>query len=147
METIAPVGPVYQAGTFSGNPISVVAGLATLNYIKSKGKAFYERLESKTNTIVNAFRDCEENNPPFQINHIASMFQIFFTPNFVYDYRSAKTADVARFKTYHTKLLENEVYIPPSQFETCFVSESLTREDVHKTNEAIAHSLSSPRTV
>ena len=142
MEKIAPVGPVYQAGTYSGNPISVVAGLATLEYIKSKGKAFYEKLESKTNTILNTFREREEKNLPLQINHVGSMFQIFFTPNPVYDYRSAKTADVKRFKTYHTKLLENGVYIPPSQFETCFVSESLTGEDIHKTKEAIARSLS-----
>jgi glutamate-1-semialdehyde 2,1-aminomutase len=142
METVAPAGRVYQAGTFSGNPISVVAGLATLEYIKSKGHAFYERLESKTNALVETFRDfARDKSHPFQISHIASMFQIFFAPSSVYDYRSAKAADLARFKTYHTKLLEKGVYIPPSQFETCFVSESHTREDIHKTKEAIALSL------
>jgi glutamate-1-semialdehyde 2,1-aminomutase len=144
MEMVAPAGGVYQAGTFSGNPISVVAGLATLEYIKSKGEAFYEMLESKCNAIVKGLTDLiEEKNYPFQINHISSMFQIFFTPNRVYDYRSAKTADLARFKTYHRELLEKGIYMPPSQFETCFVSESHTREDIDQTVEAMKSSLGS----
>ena len=106
MEMVAPAGGVYQAGTFSGNPISVAAGLATIEYIKSKREIFYETLESKTNALVEALSDLvAEKNYPLQISHISSMFQIFFTPNPVYDYRSAKTADLARFKTYHRKLL------------------------------------------
>jgi glutamate-1-semialdehyde 2,1-aminomutase len=144
METVAPAGGVYQAGTFSGNPISVVAGLATLEYIKSKGQGFYKVLESKSNTIVRGLTELiEERSYPFQINHISSMFQIFFTPNRVHDYRSAKTADLAQFKSYHRKLLEQGIYIPPSQFETCFVSESHTREDIDKTLQAMRSSLGS----
>lgn len=144
MEMIAPAGGVYQAGTFSGNPISVVAGLATLEYIKSKGEGFYEMLESKTNAIVKALSDLKaEVDYPIQVNHISSMFQLFFTPSSVYDYRSAKTADVARFKTYHRKLLEKGIFTPPSQFETCFVSEAHTRQDVDQTKEVMAYSLRS----
>lgn len=139
---IAPSGKVYQAGTFSGNPVSVVAGLATIEYLKSGGTAFYRELESKTKVIVKALTDLKaDQNYPLQINHVSSMFQIFFTPNYVCDYRSAKTADVARFKSYHKKLLEKGIFIPPSQFETCFVSEAHTRQDIDETIETIAFAL------
>jgi len=142
MKMVAPAGGVYQAGTFSGNPISVAAGLATLEYIKSKREVFYDMLESKTEAIVKAFGDVvHERNCPFQISHISSMFQVFFTGNRVYDYRCAKTSDLARFKIYHGRLLEKGIFIPPSQFETCFVSESHTREDIDQTIEAMAASL------
>lgn len=142
MKMVAPAGKVYQAGTFSGNPISVVAGLATLEYIKSKGEAFYEMLESKTNAIVKALRELkEEKDYGLQINHISSMFQIFFTSYTVYDYRSAKTADVAIFKSYHEKLLKKGIFVPPSQFETCFVSEAHTKQDIDKTIETITFAL------
>jgi len=142
MKMVAPAGRVYQAGTFSGNPISVVAGLATLGYIKSKGEAFYKMLESKTSSIVKALRELkEEKDYGLQINHISSMFQIFFTSNTVYDYRSAKTADVARFKSYHEKLLKKGIFIPPSQFEACFVSEAHTKQDIDKTIETITFAL------
>jgi glutamate-1-semialdehyde 2,1-aminomutase len=139
MEMVAPSGRVYQAGTFSGNPISVVAGLATLKYIKSKGEDFYQILESRTNALVKALKDLiPERDCPFQINHISSMFQIFFSPNRIHDYGSAKTSNVVRFKTFHRRLLERGIYIPPSQFETCFLSESHTREDIDQTTEAMA---------
>jgi len=142
MEMVAPAGKVYQAGTFSGNPISVVAGLATLTYIKSKGEAFYKILESKINTIIKALKDLKEDKDNrLSINHISSMFQIFFTLDDVYDYRSAKTADVARFKFYHKKLLEEGIFIPPSQFETCFISETHTKQDIDKTIETITFAL------
>lgn len=146
MQMVAPAGKVYQAGTFSGNPVSVVAGLSVLRYIKSRGDVFYRTLESKTMQIVNALRDIkEEESDQFQANHISSMFQIFFTPNHVYDYRSAKTADVSRFKAYHMKLLDNGIFIPPSQFETCFVSESHTREDIDASIKAMALALDSSK--
>ena len=142
MRMIAPSGKVYQAGTFSGNPVSVVAGLATIEYLKSGGTAFYRELESKTKVIVKALTDLKaDQNYPLQINHVSSMFQIFFTSNYVCDYRSAKTADVARFKSYHKKLLEKGIFIPPSQFETCFVSEAHTRQDIDETIETIAFAL------
>lgn len=144
MTMVAPAGKVYQAGTFSGNPISVVAGLATLEYIKSEGEVFYKTLESKTKAIAKALRNLKsEKNDRFQINHISSMFQIFFTSNHVYNYHYAKTADLERFKAYHRKLLEKGVFIPPSQFETCFVSESHTKEDINETIEAMASALDS----
>jgi glutamate-1-semialdehyde 2,1-aminomutase len=143
MEMIAPSGKVYQAGTFSGNPVSVAAGLATIEYIKSKGNEFYETLESKTKTIADALVNIrEEKNRQFQINHISSMFQIFFTSECVCNYNSAKTADVALFSSYHQKLLEKGVFIPPSQFETCFFSASHTAQDINETKEAMTYALS-----
>ena len=142
MELIAPAGGVYQAGTFSGNPVSVTAGLATLRYIKSKGDAFYKALEAKTQAIIDTlYYVKEKENRKFQINHISSMFQIFFTPERVYDYNSAKTADVALFQSYHRKLLEKGVFVPPSQFETCFVSESHTFQDINETKKALISAL------
>jgi glutamate-1-semialdehyde 2,1-aminomutase len=142
MQMIAPSGKVYQAGTFSGNPISVVAGLATVAYLKAGGKAFYAELESKAGTIVRAIDDLKtDKDYPLRINHVSSMFQIFFTSNQVYDYPSAKTADVERFKTYHKKLLEKGVFVPPSQFETCFASEAHSKKDIDETIEAITYAL------
>jgi glutamate-1-semialdehyde 2,1-aminomutase len=142
MSLVAPAGAVYQAGTFSGNPVSVVAALATLRYIKSKGGVFYKGLETKTNALAAALSTVlEEGGCRFQINHVSSMFQIFFTPEKVYDYRSAKTADVELFKAYHRGLLGKGVFVPPSQFETCFVSEAHTMQDINETLEAIAFAI------
>ena len=143
MELIAPAGGVYQAGTFSGNPVSVTAGLSALEYIKSKGDAFYKAMEAKTKALIDALYNVrEEKNRQFQINHISSMFQIFFTPERVYNYNSVKTANVALFQSYHRKLLEKGVFIPPSQFETCFVSEAHTLQDIYATSNALISALS-----
>lgn len=142
MSLVAPAGGVYQAGTFSGNPVSVVAALATLEYLKSKGKSFYEALETKTDTLVAALVDLlEARGLRFTVNHISSMFQVFFTAAPVSDYSSVKTADVGLFQRYHRKLLEKGVFIPPSQFEACFISEAHTMEDVNKTLAAMASAL------
>jgi glutamate-1-semialdehyde 2,1-aminomutase len=142
MSLVAPAGGVYQAGTFSGNPVSVAAALATLGYIKSKGGVFYEALETKTNAIVAALGDIvEERGCRFQINHVSSMFQIFFTSEGVYDYKSVKTADVELFRAYHRGLLGKGVFVPPSQFETCFVSEAHTMQDINETLDAMAFAL------
>ena len=142
METIAPLGKVYQAGTFSGNPISVTAGLATLRTIKNKGKAFYYELESERKLLCGAIRDFfEDESYPAQINDVASMFQIFFSEAEVYDYETARKADKEKFTSFHSKLLEKGIFLPPSQFETCFISAAHSKADVAKTVEAIQKSL------
>jgi len=93
--------------------------------------------------IVEALSEIvEEKNYRFCINHISSMFQIFFSSERVYDYRSAKTADAALFAGYHRKLLERGVFFPPSQFETCFVSESHSEQDIVATVKAMSFALS-----
>jgi glutamate-1-semialdehyde 2,1-aminomutase len=142
MQMVAPSGKVYQAGTFCGNPISVAAGLAALKTIRMGGDSFYEELESKRRMICDAVQDlAEDANYPVKVNGIASMFQIFFTPSEVYDYESAKKADKTKFMNYHRKLLEKGIFIPPSQFETCFISTAHSKEDIEKTVEAIKESL------
>ena len=144
MQMVAPIGKVYQAGTFSGNPVSVAAGLATLETIRRDGDSFYYELELKRRMICDAVRDlAEDAHFPVQVNGIASMFQLFFADSEVYDYESAKKADKARFMVYHRKLLEKGVFVPPSQFETCFVSSVHSKEDVEKTVEAVEESLRS----
>jgi len=142
MEMVAPYGKVYQAGTFSGNPMSVVAGLSTLRTIRNIGKSFYADLEKKRKKICDRIHEiAEEHNYPIQINSVASMFQIFFSESEVYNYEIARKADKERFMVYHRKLLENGIFIPPSQFETCFISSAHSEKDVERTAEAIVESL------
>jgi glutamate-1-semialdehyde 2,1-aminomutase len=142
MEMVAPLGKVYQAGTFSGNPISVVAGLAALQIIRRKSHTFYHRLELKRKRICDAVQDLTEDlGYPVQVNGVASMFQLFFTKSEVNDYKSAEKADKTKFMAYHKKLLENGIFIPPSQFETCFISSEHSIEDVEKTVEAMGESV------
>ena len=142
MENVAPAGKVYQAGTFSGNPVSVVAGLVTLKKILRKGDSFYSTLKSKRKMICDAVEDfVVDNHFPVQVNSISSMFQFFFTENEVSDYDSAKKADKVKFMIYHKKLLENGIFVPPSQFETCFISYEHSREDIEKTVDIFEESL------
>jgi glutamate-1-semialdehyde 2,1-aminomutase len=142
MERIAPFGKVYQAGTFSGNPISVVAGLATLKSIKAKGKAFYQELNSKRRIICKAVEDlAEDMGFPVQVNGIASMFQLFFAKDEVIDYESALKADRVKFADYHRELMKNSVFVPPSQFETCFISSAHSKEDIEASIEAFSDAL------
>ena len=142
MQMVAPTGKVYQAGTFSGNPLSVTAGLATLRTIQRKSSTFYRELELKNKRISDTVRDlAEDHGLPVQVNNVASMFQIFFGGSEVYDYESAKKADKARFMRYHKKLLKRGIFIPPSQFETCFISSEHSEEDVRKTIEAMEESM------
>jgi glutamate-1-semialdehyde 2,1-aminomutase len=142
MRLTAPSGKVYQAGTFSGNPISVVAGLATLMAIRQKGRAFYDEMEQKKKKLCDGIRDLQRDGKyPVTVNEIASMFQLFFTDGEVNDYKSAKRADTAKFMTFQKKLLENGVFVPPSQFETCFISSEHSQEDIEETLLAIEESL------
>jgi glutamate-1-semialdehyde 2,1-aminomutase len=134
MKMIAPSGKVYQAGTYSGNPISVIAGLATLKFLCDSGEEFYAKMENKCEAIVKPLEKViGESDLRLQINHVASMFQLFFTEKAVYDYASAKTADNAKYLKFHKNLLTQGVFLPPSQFETCFLSAVHSAEDLDKT--------------
>ncbi len=136
MNVIAPLGPVYQAGTLSGNPLAVTAGLTTLRVLKEEG--VYEQLEEKgfylSEGVKDAFRDA---GISVQSHRIGSMFCNFFTSITVTDYDTAKTSDTALFGKYFAGLLNEGVYIAPSQFETGFVSLAHTKEDLNKTIEAV----------
>jgi glutamate-1-semialdehyde 2,1-aminomutase len=136
MQLIAPSGKVYQAGTFSGNPVSVAAGLATLTMLSSRGAGFYQQMTAKCQTVVNPLKKIAE-ELKLQVVSVASMFQVFFTQTPVCDYRTVKTADSARFKAYHAELLKKGVFVPPSQFETCFVSSAHSAEDLQTTTESL----------
>lgn len=141
MRLIAPSGKVYQAGTYSGNPISVAAGLATLKILRSR-KRFYSEMEKKCEKLVRQLnRVADELGVQMQVNHVGSMFQMFLTGKPVYDYASAKAADNRRFMALHRRLLEKGVFLPPSQFETCFISWAHSKKDLGKTVEAMAESL------
>ncbi len=139
MQMIAPSGKVYQAGTFSGNPVSVAAGLATLRTLNEKGPSFYQEMAAKCQTIVNPLRKLtQEQKPRLQVVNVASMFQIFFTETPVCDYTTVKTADSAKFHAYHAELLNRGVFVPPSQFETCSLSSAHSAKDLRTTAEAIS---------
>ncbi len=135
MQELAPSGPVYQAGTLSGNPLAMAAGKATLKALRTEG--IYEVLEQKSadlhRGLENSFREA---NVPVWINRIGSMFTVFFTPDEVFDFISASSSDTDRYASYFKNMLAEGINMAPSQFETEFVSVAHTDEDVEKTVEA-----------
>ncbi|MBN1570296.1 MAG: glutamate-1-semialdehyde 2,1-aminomutase [Acidobacteria bacterium] len=135
MKWVAPEGPVYQAGTLSGNPLAVAAGIATLKTLKKPGTyAKIERMavELATGLLIAA----ERAGIPVQINNIGSMFTVFFASSPVTDFQKAKTSDTDRYAKFFNAMLERGVYFPPSQFETCFVSLAHTHNDIKSTIQA-----------
>jgi glutamate-1-semialdehyde 2,1-aminomutase len=130
MSLVAPAGPVYQAGTLSGNPLAVAAGLAMLRYLKAHPEV-YGDLERRTAEITAAAPGS------ITVNRAGSMFTLFFTGEPVTDYASARRADTKRFAEFFHAMLERGIYLPPSQFEAAFVSAAHSDEDVRHTAEAI----------
>jgi glutamate-1-semialdehyde 2,1-aminomutase len=126
MRKIAPLGPVYQAGTLSGNPLAVAAGLAMLRYLIAHPEV-YETLESRAAQLT------AWTPPGITVNRVGSMFTFFFSPTPVTDWESAKKCDTARFGKFFHFLLERGVYIAPSQFEAGFVSAAHSEEDIRMT--------------
>jgi len=148
MEKLSPLGDVYQAGTFSGNPVSVTAGYATIRYLIENEDKVYPRLESYCEELAKALVDLSERHGlAVQVHRLASMFQVFFSPRPVDDYASARLSDVRRFRAYFMSLLESGVFVPPSQFETCFVSAAHSDEDLEATIEAFDKALASATSV
>jgi glutamate-1-semialdehyde 2,1-aminomutase len=135
MELVAPLGPVYQAGTLSGNPLAMAAGAATLRLLSEPG--VYERLESLSARLVDGLADAARSaGVPYVGNRVGSMFTGFFTPGPVVDYASAKRSDTACYARFFHALLEHGVYLAPSQFEAGFVSLAHTEDDIDQTLEA-----------
>ncbi|WP_323758418.1 glutamate-1-semialdehyde 2,1-aminomutase [Roseivirga sp.] len=141
MDFVSPVGPVYQAGTLSGNPVAMAAGLAMLRQIKNEN-SLYERLANITQRIEEGFqKNLDTLGLPYTMNRIGSMISIFFTDQKVTDFVSAKTCDTALFGKYFREMLNNGVYLAPSQFETLFISDSITEALADKVIEANYKSL------
>lgn len=128
MEQVSPAGPVYQAGTLSGNPIAMSAGLAMLNFL-NENPWVYDQLDTITRRIEEGFRaNLKQVNEKFTINRIGSMISLFFTEQEVVDFATAKTSDTDLFGRYFNAMLENGVYIAPSQFESLFISTAITED-------------------
>ena len=129
MSWIAPEGPVYQAGTLSGNPLAVSAGIATLKALKKPGT--YSRLERISAELAEGLLNAAaEAGVPAQVNRVGSMFTVFFAEAPVKDFQTAKASSTARYAKFFHTLLEGGVYFAPSQFEACFVSLAHSRRDV-----------------
>ncbi len=137
MEMVAPSGPVYQAGTLSGNPIAMAAGLAQLK-ILWEVHDIYKRLFQKGEILFEGIRKIfVEKEIGYQVKAVASLGSIFFTETPVRDYQSAKTSDTAAFSKYFEYMLEHGVHLAPSQFEAIFLSDAHTEEDIHQFLELI----------
>lgn len=137
MEMVAPVGPVYQAGTLSGNPVAMAAGLAQLHLLKNTPH-FYEELHKKSERLFTGMEAIlKEAQSPYQLNHIGSLGCLFFTDQPVRDYASAKTSDTEAFAGYFSHMLKEGIYLAPSQFEAMFVSAAVTEEEIDETLTAV----------
>ncbi|MEW6683617.1 MAG: glutamate-1-semialdehyde 2,1-aminomutase [Nitrospirota bacterium] len=135
MEMIAPAGPVYQAGTLSGNPLAVSAGIATLKLLQ-KPKV-YEVLEARSAALADGLAETAKSaGVSVQINRAGSVLTVFFTATPVRDYATAKTADTTRFARFFSAMLDAGVYLPPSQFEAWFVSLAHTEREIERTLKA-----------
>ena len=136
MDKLAPQGPIYQAGTLSGNPVCISAGIATLEKLKSLNS--YNQLEKMTKKLCEQIsRVLNEADIPHTINRIGSMFTLFFNPGLVTDYESAKKSDTARYAKFFRRMLKAGIYLPPSQFEACFLSTKHTQKDIDKTINSV----------
>src|SRR5437016_11868543 len=147
MDLIAPLGPVYQAGTLSGNPLAVSAGLATLRYLRDHRKMIYSRLDKVCGELVEGVAAAANDaGVPICYNRVGSMFTWFFTAGPVINWDSAARSDTEAFGSFFRFMLDNGIYLPPSQFEAAFLSAAHTAEDVQQTIAAAkqAFALSAP---
>jgi glutamate-1-semialdehyde 2,1-aminomutase len=140
MQLVAPLGPVYQAGTLSGNPLAMAAGIVTMRELAAPGT--YERLAALSRgLVVGLSRAARQRGVPMQTAAIGGMWGFFLADGPVTDYAAAKRADIAGFKKFFHACLEEGVYLPPSPFESCFVSSAHVAADVERTIDAFEHAL------
>lgn len=136
MKHIAPLGSVYQAGTLSGNPLAMIAGFTLLSHLKDN-PSVYDELEEKGSYLKNGLQKVlAASNIPFVINHIGSMISVHFSDKPVTDFASAASANNAFFSKYFHAMLDRGIYLPPSAFESWFLSNALSRDDLDRTIEA-----------
>lgn len=140
MEQIAPVGPIYQAGTLSGNPLAMTAGFETISALT---KESYEEINKKADRLVEGFKQAAEDYEiPLHINRAGSMLGVFFTNEKVVNFDAAKTSNLEYFSKYYQAMIEEGIFLPPSQFEGLFLSTEHTDADIEKTIEAIRKAFS-----
>lgn len=140
MNMVAPLGPVYQAGTLSGNPLAMRAGLASLARVESSD--FYRRLDEKAKRLATGLRDAlRQSGIPGEVNAVGSLLTLFFNANRVSNYADAKRSDTALFAAFFRQMLGRGALLPPSQFEALFISAAHTDEDIDRTVAAAHASL------
>src|SRR5207237_1318226 len=133
MEMVAPLGPMYQAGTLSGNPLAMAAGLATLRHLKKRPE-IYSALENNSAALVDGvMRAAKKGGVAMRANRVGSMFTWFFTEREVTDWNSAAKCDTKKFGKFHRAMLESGVYLPPSQFEAAFMSAAHGEKEIELT--------------
>lgn len=138
MDRVSPTGPVYQAGTLSGNPIATTAGIETLKILKAHPE-YYKQIDVSAKKLADAYRKmAKEKNIPLHVNQIGSLLSAFQTGEVVDDYDSALTSDTNAYTEYFWKMLDNGIYVAPAQFEAMFVSVAHTKEDIERTCEVIS---------
>lgn len=143
MQEVSPSGPVYQAGTLSGNPLAMAAGYALLSELQ-ENPIHYDGLEEKTTYLYNGLREVfSKLEVPVQLNRVGSMMSIFFTGEKVVDFDTARTTDEELFKRFFHKMLEQGIYLPPSPYESFFLADSLTEEHLDRTIDAAERSMRS----
>ena len=142
MDMIAPVGPVYQAGTLSGNPLAMAAGIATLCQLKANREQFYRQLDEMSGKLVaGVLEAAQQAGVTMTANRVGSMFTFFFTEHQVTDWDSAATCDTAKFGRFHSAMMDAGVWLPPSQFEAAFLSTAHTNGDIDDTIAAAREAL------
>ena len=141
MEHIAPLGNVYQAGTLSGNPLAMIAGYTLLKELK-QSPSIYQQLEEKGQYLEEGLKKVlEKANTPFVINHLGSMISVHFSEQPVIDFATASSANNALFNKFFHAMLDRGVYLPPSAYESWFLSDALTQQDLDATINAVEESL------
>ena len=137
MELLAPLGPVYQAGTLSGNPLAMAAGLATVDHLKQHAAQIYPQLEASSKAVAEGVAaEAAKASVPITLNRVGSMWTWFFTPNPVADYDDAARSDTAAFGRFHRGMLEAGIWLPPSQFEAMFLSTAYGPTEIEATISA-----------
>ena len=143
MKHLAPEGPIYQAGTLSGNPLAMSAGLSMLKALYAD-EQIYQRLNKKTERLETGFRDVLKNkNIPYNINRLGSMISLHFTDKAVIDFETAASGNSKRFSKYFHGMLNKVIYLPPSSFESYFLNDALTNQAIDQTVNCFAEILKS----
>jgi glutamate-1-semialdehyde 2,1-aminomutase len=137
MDQLAPLGPVYQAGTLSGNPLAMAAGIATVGYLRDHLAEVYPKLEKLSATVANGVASAAAAAKiSLTTNRVGAMWTWFLTSGPVTNYDQAAQSDTKRFATFHRAMLEAGIWLPPSQFEAAFLSTAHTDADIQQTIEA-----------